>query len=211
MENLPHTSKRGGYLTAEDVGRLAAESASIVCRCSRWRTAGPVGRSGGVAGTEVQFLRRRLSVHDNAVQLGVDHTEGLTNGRQERSVPVPPFVLAELAGQCEGRELEALVFGDGTNYLPRPKPDGGCFAGAVKRAKVQKITQHDLRHTCASIAINSGVNELALSRMLGHTSAIVTLDTYADVFDTISMRSLQRVTPIYRNAVLRCLIGRRAQ
>jgi integrase len=75
------------------------------------------------------------------------------------------------------------VFGDGTNYLPRPKPDGGRFAGAVKRAKLQKITtQHGLRHICASVAINSGVNEL--SRMLGHTSANVTLDIYADLFDT---------------------------
>jgi integrase len=36
----------------------------------------------------------------------------------------------------------------------------------------------------ASIAISSGVNVLALSRMLGHTSAKVTLDTYADLFDT---------------------------
>jgi hypothetical protein len=39
-------------------------------------------------------------------------------------------------------------------------------------------------HSCASIAISSGVNVLALSRMLGHTSAKVTLDTYADLFDT---------------------------
>jgi hypothetical protein len=69
-------------------------------------------------------------------------------------------------------------------YLPRPKSDGGWFVGAVKRAKVQKITPHDLRHSCASIAISSGVNVLALSRMLGHTSAKVTLDTYADLFDT---------------------------
>jgi integrase len=43
---------------------------------------------------------------------------------------------------------------------------------------------HDLRHTCASIAISAGVNVLALSRMLGHQSAKVTLDTYADLFDT---------------------------
>jgi hypothetical protein len=28
------------------------------------------------------------------------------------------------------------------------------------------------------------VNVLALSRMLGHNSAMVTLDTYADLFDT---------------------------
>ena len=76
-----------------------------------------------------------------------------------------------------------LVFGDGA-YLPRPKSDGGWFAGAVKRAKVQKITPHDLRHSCASIAMSPGVNVLALSRMLGHNSAKVTLDTYADLFDT---------------------------
>jgi integrase len=71
-----------------------------------------------------------------------------------------------------------------TAYLPRPKSTGGWFAGAVKRAKVQKITPHDLRHTFASISISSGVNVLALSLMLGHNSAKVTLDTYADLFDT---------------------------
>jgi integrase len=71
-------------------------------------------------------------------------------------------------------------------YLPRPKSDGGWFAGAVQRAKVQKITPHDLRHTCASLAISAGVNVLALQRMLGHASAKIakiTLDTYADLFD----------------------------
>jgi integrase len=97
---------------------------------------------------------------------------------------VPQFVLDELAVQCEGRGLDDLVFGDGTTYLPRPKSKGGWFAGAVRRAKVRKITPHDLRHTCASISIFSGVNVLALSRMLGHQSAKVTLDTYADLFDT---------------------------
>jgi integrase len=68
-------------------------------------------------------------------------------------------------------------------YLPRPKSSGGWFTAAVKRAKVQSITPHDLRHTCASLAISAGVNVLALQRMLGHTSAKVTLDTYSDLFD----------------------------
>jgi site-specific recombinase XerD len=44
-------------------------------------------------------------------------------------------------------------------------------------------TPHDLRHTCASLAVSAGVNVLALQRMLGHTSAKMTLDTYADLFD----------------------------
>jgi integrase len=49
--------------------------------------------------------------------------------------------------------------------------------------QAQKITPRDLRHTCASLAVSAGVNVLALQRMLGHTSAKVTLDIYADLFD----------------------------
>ena len=185
-ENLPEkSSKRRVYLTIEDVARLAGESGQhralvlTLAYCGiRW------GEAVALRVSDVQFLRRRLSVHDNAVQLGVDHAEGLTKSRKERSVPVPQFVLDELSVQCAKRSLDDLVFGDGVHYLPRPKSVGGWFAGAVKRAKVQKITPHDLRHSCASIAISSGVNVLALSRMLGHTSAKVTLDTYSDLFDT---------------------------
>lgn len=40
----------------------------------------------------------RLSVHNNPVQLGVDHAVGKTKGR---SVLVPQFVLDQLAVQCE--------------------------------------------------------------------------------------------------------------
>ena len=117
------------------------------------------------------------------MQLGVDHAVGPTKGRKARSVPVPEFVLNELSRQCADKAPGALVFGDGSGFLPRPKSTGGWFAGAVKRAKVQAITPHDLRYTCASLAISAGVNVLALQRMLGHTSAKVTLDTYADLFD----------------------------
>lgn len=45
------------------------------------------------------------------------------------------------------------------------------------------ITPHDLRHTAASLAISAGANVKALQRMLGHASAAMTLDTYADLFE----------------------------
>jgi integrase len=99
-------------------------------------------------------------------------------------VPVPTFVLDELSIQCRGKAAGDLVFAapDG-GYLPRPKAPRGWFDGAVKRSGVQKITPHDLRHTCASLAVSAGVNVLALQRMLGHKSAKITLATYADLFD----------------------------
>jgi integrase len=186
VENLPHkTGKRRVYLTVDDVARLAVESGqhralvlTLAYTGIRW------GEAVALRVRDVEFLRRRLSVHANAVQLGVKHEVGPTKGRVARSVPVPQFVLDELAVQCEGRSLDDLVFGDGDNYLLRPKSSNGWFTRAVKSAGVQAITPHDLRHSCASIAVSSGVNVLALSRMLGHKSAKITLDTYADLFDT---------------------------
>ncbi len=100
-------------------------------------------------------------------------------------MPVPEFVLDELSVQCKDKSPGDLVFsGPEGGYMPRPKSTDGWFAAAVRRAGVQTITPHDLRHTCASLAVSAGVNVLALQRMLGHKSAKVTLDTYADLFDS---------------------------
>jgi integrase len=46
------------------------------------------------------------------------------------------------------------------------------------------VTAHDLRHTAASLAIASGANPKVVQRMLGHASAAMTLDVYADLFDS---------------------------
>lgn len=98
---------------------------------------------------------------------------------------MPSFVLDELSSLCADKSTDDLVFGgqDG-KYLPRPKSTRGWFSGAVTRAKVQKVTPHDLRHTAASLAVSAGVDVMTLERMLGHKSAKVTPDVYADLFDT---------------------------
>jgi integrase len=45
------------------------------------------------------------------------------------------------------------------------------------------MTPHDLKHTAASLAVSAGANVKALQRMLGHKSAAMTLDSYADLFE----------------------------
>jgi integrase len=185
VENLPRqTAKRHVYLSADDVARLAEQSGEhralvlVLAYCGlRWSEAIALRVA------DVEFLRRRLSVSVGAVEVGARHAVGPTKGRKARSVPVPSFVLDELSVQCANKAPDDLVFGDGTHYLPRPKSSNGWFKRAVERAGVQAITPHALRHSCASLAISAGVNVLALQRMLGHASAKMTLDTYADLFD----------------------------
>lgn len=124
VENLPKKAdKRHVYLCADDVHRLAEECGEhrtlvlVLAYCGlRW------GEAIGLRVRDVEFLRRRLSVHENAVQLGVDHAVGPTKGRKARSVPVPAFVLDELSTRCAGKPLDDLVFaGRDGGYLPRPK------------------------------------------------------------------------------------------
>ena len=50
-------------------------------------------------------------------------------------------------------------------------------------AGVTGFTSHELRHTAASLAVSAGANVKAVQRMLGHASAAMTLDLYADLFD----------------------------
>lgn len=186
VDNLPRrTPRRHVYLTASDVYALAAQSGPhralvlVLAFCGlRW------GEAIALRVADVDFLGRRITVSTNAVQLGGEHHVGPTKDRKSRSVPVPKFVVEDLCRLSEGKSRDDLIFpSPNGGYLPRPRSGDGWFAAALRRAELPAITVHDLRHTCASLAVSTGVNVLALQRMLGHGSAKVTLDVYADLFD----------------------------
>ena len=76
-----------------------------------------------------------------------------------------------------------------------PSPYGGPMSPdsvlhmlqrVLKRAGLERIRFHDLRHTFSVLALQNGVDVKTLSAMLGHYSAGFTLDTYAHV--TASMQ-----------------------
>ena len=63
------------------------------------------------------------------------------------------------------------------------------------------MTPHDLRHTAASLAISAGANAKAVQRMLGHKSAAMTLDVYADLLED----DLDAVAVAMNDAAVRAL------
>lgn len=52
------------------------------------------------------------------------------------------------------------------------------FKTLLTQAGLKIIRFHDLRHTAASIMLNAGLPIIQVSRMLGHASVSITLDTY---------------------------------
>lgn len=78
------------------------------------------------------------------------------------------------------------------------------FASAVKCSGIPRITPHDLRHSAASFAVSAGANVKAVQKMLGHSSAAMTLDVYADLFDG----DLDSVSDALDHAVSQSSVGK---
>ncbi|WP_247673163.1 tyrosine-type recombinase/integrase [Micromonospora sp. C51] len=57
----------------------------------------------------------------------------------------------------------------------------GRFRLLVKRAGIPPVRLHDLRHGAASLAHEAGADLKTLQDMLGHSSIVVTADTYTSV------------------------------
>lgn len=183
---LPRTSrKRPVYLTHQQVGVLAAASGEyeglvlfLAYTGLRW------GEAAGLRVRDLDLLRKRASISENAVQSGTQIYVGTPKAHKQRTVPLPAFLVPYLARQCKGKDRGDLLWSGGdSRHLRRPHPVSGWFAKAVANSKVPRVTPHDLRHVAASLAVSAGANVKAVQKMLGHASAAMTLDIYADLFD----------------------------
>ncbi|WP_424980891.1 tyrosine-type recombinase/integrase [Microbacterium sp. S308A+] len=195
--------KARAYLTHEQVASLAtgAKYPALVVFLAytglRW------GEATGLRVKHIDTARRRVSVEENAVEVGSIIEIGTPKTHERRQVRYPAFLADTVELLAAGKSADALLFGDGIMHVRRPKATTGWFNGAVTAAQARaqkaiedakergedepptfpRVTPHDLRHTAASLAISAGANVKAVQRMLGHASAAMTLDTYADLFD----------------------------
>ncbi|WP_120339237.1 tyrosine-type recombinase/integrase [Cryobacterium soli] len=188
-------------LLADNAGRHATLVLTLAYTGLRW------GEATGLRLKHLDALRRRVRVQENAVNVGGHVIVGTPKSHEARSVPYPEFLTNPLALQCEGKSHDALVFGTGLVHQAQPDGRRGWFVAAVAKAQLvdeafPRVTIHDLRHTAASLAVSSGANVKAVQRMLGHASAAMTLDTYADLFDddldavSVALDNAKRVSDV---------------
>jgi integrase len=177
------------YLTAAQLDRLADES-------GRYRSLVLLGVGGlrwGEAAAlrvgDVDFLRRRIRLHRNAVEVNGKFAVGSLKNNKNRTVALPAFVIDSLAETAKGKSRDDLLWPSRAGgYLASPSPRS-WLGGPVARCRkadptFPRVAAHALRHTAASLAISAGANPKVVQRMLGHASAAMTLDVYADLFDS---------------------------
>lgn len=188
---LPRRAKsKKVYLTVEQVQFL-------VDQCSRYQelvwvlatTGLRWGEAVALRVCDVNEARGRLSITRNAVTVGYEVHVGTPKNHERRTVAVPRRVMQMLVPLMEGKARDALLWpreSDG-GFMRVPGYDG-WFYGAVQRAMGADadfpwVTPHGLRHVAAGLMVASGASVKVVQRQLGHASAAMTLDVYADLFD----------------------------
>ena len=63
-------------------------------------------------------------------------------------------------------------------------------------AGLPPIRLHDLRHTSASLALAAGVPMKVVSELLGHSSTVITADTYTSVLPEVASAAAEAVFQI---------------
>lgn len=162
-------SARRAYLTHEQVEASATASkypdfvSFLAYTGLRWSEAT------GLRIAHVDRARRRTEITENAVSVNGHIVVGTPKTHERRTVVFPAFLDEAVEVACKGKKRDALLRGDGVNYLRPGDAVSGWFTGAVKRAQVSdpdfpRVMPHDLRHTAASLAISAGAVALDAAR-----------------------------------------------
>jgi integrase len=131
----------------------------------------------------LDLMRRRAEVAQSVTPVRGVLTWGTPKGHERRSVPIPRFLVDELAAHVAGKDPAGLVFtGERGGVLRAQVFQRAAFTSAAETVGVAGLHPHELRHTAASLAIAAGANVKVVQTMPGHKSATMTLDLYGHLF-----------------------------
>lgn len=133
-------------------------------------------------------IKVEASISDVPKDLG-GRIEKEPKGGEGRIVPLPAKLAERLAARVQGRRPEERLFTSPRGFTLRAENfRRDVFSPLVTAAQAgapgfPSLTPHDLRHTAVSLHIRVGSNVKVVQRIAGHATAVLTLDTYAGLFD----------------------------
>jgi len=198
--DVPLPPERPGeqrFLTTTEIDQLAA-----AIRPDRHRLLVLTAVYAGLRWGELAALRRhRVDLDRGRIRVAetvTDVNNQLTYGppktpRSLRTVPVPRSLADQLAGHID-RHAEpdpgGLVFTSTQGGpLRRTRFRTNTWLPAVRRARLEGLRFHDLRHTFVSLWIAAGANPKEVSVRAGHSTVAFTLDRYGHLYSAWIHRS----------------------
>jgi integrase len=129
--------------------------------------------------------------------------------KSRRKILLPAFVL-ELLKEHRAHQLEArlqagpawedhdLVFANSCGRFLNPGHLGSDFQKLLTKAGIPHLRFHDLRHSCASLLLSSGVNPKVVQELLGHSHINMTLGTYSHVLPGMHEGAMEKMDHLFK-------------
>ena len=184
--SLPRVrQKEKRYLTHQQVHQLAnacgPEYRLVVLFLAytglRW------GEMAALRVRRIDFLRRRALIAESVTPIKGVMTFGPTKGHENREIPLPHFLLEELSRHVAGKAHDDFVFTGERGAVMRSQTFQRAALTRVAAALgIPGFIPKEFRDTAASLSIASGADVKVIQQMLGHKSAILTLDLYGHLF-----------------------------
>lgn len=142
----------------------------------------------------------------STVSRGADDKSFIKNGTKTytgiRDIPIMDSLKTVLKTALEQQSDNpyGLLFYDAKNNKIITTSQVNCFFQRVcKKCNIEFRGQHALRHTFATRCIEADVPPVVLKTWLGHTDIHITLDTYADVFNSMHNSSISKLGDYINN------------
>ena len=170
------------------------------------------GEALGLRWQDVDLERGRASIQQTVGKVAGQVVIGSTKtGAGRRPVALDPALVQRLREHQGAQEREKHLIGSGYHDqgLVFASPDGTpiypegvsrMFQDAAKAAGVPVIRLHDLRHSWATLALQSGVHPKVVQERLGHASITITLNTYSHVIPSMHEDAAQVVAAMIHAA-----------
>ena len=189
------------FLTPAEIARLADvidqryRALVLVAAYSGLR----IGELAGLRRRRVDLLRGTVEVAEIVTEAGGVVRFGPPKTRAgRRTVGLPRAVVDELAAHLTGAEPEAFVFA---------APEGGplrvhgfrarVWRPASRRAGLEGLRIHDLRHTAVALWIAARAGPKEVAARAGHTSVSFTLDRYGHLYPEAETALRDRLDALY--------------
>ncbi len=122
--------------------------------------------------------------------------EGAKTDTGIREVPIMNSlkpILKKLLEQQSYNPYGLLFYDNNNDKIITTQQVNEFFYRTCEKCKIEYNRQHSLRHTFATRCIEAGVPPVVLKTWLGHTDIHITLDTYADVFNSMHNDSILKL------------------
>lgn len=169
---------RGGQTPARDGNQL-----EILVRLLGY-TGLRIGEALALTPVALDLDRRIMRIERAVSEVSGRQVFGTPKNGRTRVVPIPDFLRRDLRVLTRAtRGGDDFLFATKHGTPLRASNLRLHFDMAALAVGQAGLHIHDLRHTAATLAVSAGANVKSVQRMLGHSSASLTLDVYADLFE----------------------------